>query len=62
MHYARQGIVTPEMEFIAIRENMGRLAAGESAVNGSPRMITPEFVRREVAEGRADYTCKYQPS
>ena len=53
MHYARQGIVTPEMEFIAIRENMGRLAAGESAVNGSPRMITPEFVRREVAEGRA---------
>ena len=53
MHYARQGIVTPEMEFIAIRENMGRLAAGESVVNGSPRMITPEFVRREVAEGRA---------
>ena len=53
MHYARQGIVTPEMEFIAIRENMGRLAAGESAVNVSPRMITPEFVRREVAEGRA---------
>ena len=53
MHYARQGIVTAEMEFIAIRENMGRLAAGESAVNGSPRMITPEFVRREVAEGRA---------
>ncbi len=53
MHYARQGIVTSEMEFIAIRENMGRLAAGESAVNGSSRMITPEFVRREVAEGRA---------
>ena len=53
MHYARQGIVTAEMEFISIRENMGRLAAGESAVNGSPRMITPEFVRREVAEGRA---------
>ncbi len=53
MHYARQGIVTAEMEFIAIRENMGRLAAGESVVNGSPRMITPEFVRREVAEGRA---------
>ncbi len=53
MHYARQGIVTPEMEFIAIRENMGRLAASESAGNGSERMITPEFVRREVAEGRA---------
>ena len=53
MHYARQGIVTPEMEFIAIRENMGRLAAGESAGHGSGRIITPEFVRREVAEGRA---------
>ncbi len=52
MHYARQGIVTPEMEFIAIRENMGRLAAGQSG-NGTGRMITPEFVRREVAEGRA---------
>ncbi len=48
MHYARQGIVTPEMEFVAIRENMGRLA-----VDGAKQRITPEFVRREVAEGRA---------
>jgi phosphomethylpyrimidine synthase len=46
MHYARQGIVTPEMEFIAIRENLGREAAGR-------RPITPEFVRDEVARGRA---------
>jgi phosphomethylpyrimidine synthase len=46
MHYARQGIVTPEMEFIAIRENLGREAKGK-------RPITPEFVRDEVARGRA---------
>jgi len=43
MHYARQGIITPEMEFIAIREN-----------EGSPnQVITPEFVRDEIASGRA---------
>ena len=42
LHYARKGIITPEMEFIAIRESMGR-----------NDRITPEFVRREVAEGRA---------
>ncbi|HEU4950913.1 MAG TPA: phosphomethylpyrimidine synthase ThiC [Holophagaceae bacterium] len=47
MHYARQGIVTPEMEFIAIRENLGRDAAGMKS------RITPEFVRDEVARGRA---------
>jgi len=47
MHYARQGIVTPEMEFIAIRENLGRAAAGLKS------RITPEFVRDEVARGRA---------
>ncbi|HLO68049.1 MAG TPA: phosphomethylpyrimidine synthase ThiC [Holophaga sp.] len=47
MHYARKGIVTPEMEFIAIRENMGRDAAGIRS------HITPEFVREEVARGRA---------
>ena len=47
MHYARQGIVTPEMEFIAIRENLGREAAGIKS------RITPEFVRDEVARGRA---------
>ncbi|MBI4913262.1 MAG: phosphomethylpyrimidine synthase ThiC [Acidobacteria bacterium] len=46
MHYARQGIVTPEMEFIAIRENLGREPSGR-------RPITPEFVRDEVAAGRA---------
>ncbi|WP_422136654.1 MULTISPECIES: phosphomethylpyrimidine synthase ThiC [unclassified Endozoicomonas] len=44
LHYARKGIITPEMEFIAIRESMGR-------TDGSH--ITPEFVRKEVAEGRA---------
>ena len=47
MHYARQGVVTPEMEFIAIRENLGREAAGQKS------RITPEFVRDEVARGRA---------
>ncbi len=47
MHYARQGIVTPEMEFVAIRENLGREAAGINS------FITPEFVRDEVARGRA---------
>jgi len=47
MHYARQGVVTPEMEFIAIRENLGREAAGLKS------RITPEFVRDEVARGRA---------
>lgn len=47
LHYARQGIITPEMEFIAIRENMGRQEAGVS------NLITPEFVRSEVARGRA---------
>jgi len=47
LHYARQGTVTPEMEFIAIRENLGREAAGIKS------RITPEFVRDEVARGRA---------
>ena len=47
MHYAKRGIVTPEMEFIAIRENLGREAAGLQS------RITPEFVRDEVARGRA---------
>jgi phosphomethylpyrimidine synthase len=55
MHYARKGIITPEMEFIAIRENIGR---SEADVNGTLPVgfdshITPEFVRIEVAEGRA---------
>jgi phosphomethylpyrimidine synthase len=47
MHYAKRGLVTPEMEFIAIRENLGRDAAGLKS------RITPEFVRDEVARGRA---------
>ncbi len=51
MHYARKGIITPEMEFIAIRENMGREAAGIKS------HITPEFVRSEVARGRAVIPC-----
>src|SRR5436305_2607154 len=73
MHYARRGIVTPEMEFIAIRENdrrdrreLAREAAGGRAWGGGvaqhpgqsfgaavPPFITPEFVRDEVARGRA---------
>jgi phosphomethylpyrimidine synthase len=58
--YARAGIVTPEMEYIAIRENLGRakLAAaaarsGESFGASLPDYVTPEFVRDEVAQGRA---------
>jgi phosphomethylpyrimidine synthase len=47
MHYARQGIITPEMEYIAIRENFGLDAASIKS------RITPEFVRDEVARGRA---------
>ena len=70
MHYARQGIITPEMEFIAIRENLGREAAFNALLNGDrdsiqhqhrgqsfgaaiPEYVTPEFVRDEVARGRA---------
>ena len=63
MHYARQGIVTPEMEYIAIRENMGRAEVrkellaqqhpGQSFGASIPEFITPEFVRDEVARGRA---------
>ena len=75
MHYAKKGIITPEMEFIAIRENLGRQIAFESMqkANGGaddrsslfhqhagesfgasiPKIVTPEFVRDEVARGRA---------
>ncbi len=55
MHYARKGIVTPEMEFIAHRENLGRseLADGEGFGAEIPDEITPEFVRDEIARGRA---------
>jgi phosphomethylpyrimidine synthase len=63
MHYARRGIVTPEMEYIAIRENQRIDALRESALRTQhpgqsfgaslPKLITPEFVRDEVARGRA---------
>ncbi len=66
MHYARRGIVTPEMEFIAIRENLMREQAlrtlpelvtrqheGQSFGASIPAVMTPEFVRDEVARGRA---------
>ena len=66
MYYAKKGIVTPEMEYIAIRENLGRQKALENGANGNPRtatgnsfdaaipkFVTPEFVRDEVARGRA---------
>jgi phosphomethylpyrimidine synthase len=73
MHYARSGVVTPEMEFVALRENMGREMAlhamreherddrgslfhqhrGESFGASLPDFVTPEFVRDEVARGRA---------
>ncbi|CAC9442839.1 Phosphomethylpyrimidine synthase ThiC (EC 4.1.99.17) [uncultured Gammaproteobacteria bacterium] len=61
MHYARQGVITPEMEYIAIRENckwqdykdkIGQ-QKGESFGASIPDLITPEFVRDEVARGRA---------
>jgi len=76
MHYARQGVITPEMEFIAIRENLGRSLREEPGSSSSfdsqlsrdslfhqhkgqsfgatiPQQVTPEFVRDEVARGRA---------
>lgn len=63
MHYARQGIITPEMEYVAIRENMGRAELrkeileqqhqGQSFGASIPEFITPEFVRDEIARGRA---------
>jgi len=62
LHYARKGIITPEMEYIAIRENqkiedlkaIGHQHAGESfGASLSKGLITPEFVRDEVARGRA---------
>jgi phosphomethylpyrimidine synthase len=66
MHYARRGIITPEMEFIAIRENqrveafnnqnhdlLTRQHPGQDFGASLPKMITPEFVRAEVARGRA---------
>ncbi|MDP1985217.1 MAG: phosphomethylpyrimidine synthase ThiC, partial [Sulfuritalea sp.] len=62
MHYARAGIITPEMEYVAIRENqkldgleelLRQQHPGQSFGASIPRVITPEFVRDEVARGRA---------
>ncbi|WP_246814689.1 phosphomethylpyrimidine synthase ThiC [Ferrimonas balearica] len=63
LHYARAGIVTPEMEYVAIRENLGRerirneilkrTHPGQSFGANLPEAITPEFVRDEIARGRA---------
>ena len=60
MHYARAGIITPEMEYVAIRENLGRAALKEKLIRDGedfgasiPDYVTPEFVRDEVARGRA---------
>jgi phosphomethylpyrimidine synthase len=59
MHYARRGIITPEMEYVAERENLGREIAADLVRDGEswgaeiPDVITPEFVRSEVARGRA---------
>ncbi len=73
IHYARKGIITPEMEYVAIRENLGRQIAfdamqaglendrsslyhqhkGEAFGASIPKFVTPEFVREEVARGRA---------
>jgi len=61
MHYARKGVITPEMEYVAIRENqqrerlreITRQHPGQGWGASIPRVITPEFVRDEVARGRA---------
>ena len=60
MHYARQGIITPEMEYVATRENLGRAALKDALVRDGhswgaeiPDFVTGEFVREEVARGRA---------
>ncbi|MCX7717197.1 MAG: phosphomethylpyrimidine synthase ThiC [Candidatus Sumerlaeaceae bacterium] len=71
MHYARAGVITPEMEFVALRENIYADQAREAAARGAapqhpgesfgaalpPAGITPEFVRAEVARGRAIIPC-----
>jgi len=60
MHYARRGIITAEMEYVAVRENLGRAQLAEAAARDGqdwgaaiPDYVTPEFVRDEVARGRA---------
>lgn len=71
LYYARQGIITAEMEFVALRENQDRAMSeeylqdkereerlkGENFGANLPKKITPEFVRKEVAEGRAVIPC-----
>src|SRR3546814_14428380 len=68
MHYARRGIITPEMEYVAIRENMGRAQLKEKLVRPGqawgasiPDFVTPEFVRHEVARRRATTTKHINP-
>ncbi|MEW5703147.1 MAG: phosphomethylpyrimidine synthase ThiC [Pseudomonadota bacterium] len=60
LHYARAGVVTPEMEYVAVRESLGReklretpRGEGESFGAAIPEEVTPEFVRDEIARGRA---------
>src|SRR3546814_8235148 len=59
MHYAKRGIITPEMEYVAERENLGRERLKEYTRDGQdwgaaiPDYVTPEFVSDEVARGRA---------
>ena len=71
MHYAKQGIITPEMEYVAIRENMRlnelrkdpayskllKQHPGQSFGASIPQQVTPEFVRDEIARGRAIIPC-----
>lgn len=65
MHYAKQGIITPEMEYVAIRENLHYVSEGAMAHQHKgqdfgasiPKIITPEFVRDEIARGRAVLTA-----
>src|SRR3990167_139846 len=63
MHYARRGIVTPEMEYVAVRENLGlemiaaQIRDGQDFGASIPDYVTPEFVRDEVARGRAIIPC-----
>ncbi|WP_240006686.1 phosphomethylpyrimidine synthase ThiC [Pseudaquidulcibacter saccharophilus] len=63
MHYAKQGIITPEMHYVAERENLGRARLKEYVRDGMdfgasiPDYVTPEFVRDEIARGRAIIPC-----
>ncbi|HLO19102.1 MAG TPA: phosphomethylpyrimidine synthase ThiC [Sphingomicrobium sp.] len=67
MHYAKRGVVTPEMEYVAIRENLAREEALVTTRDGQdfgasiPDFVTPEFVRDEVARGRAIIPSNINP-